>query len=109
MTALNPVLPMSKAFTEAAKIRFIKYHDYGGLSGYFPFGAKSYCHEINKKAMRLVNLISSDTIPSHESIEDNLIDLINYASYYYEYLQERAMDVDRIQKEGDDEKTPNVL
>ena len=79
---------ISEAFIQATKIRELKHKDYGGLSGYFPFGAKSYCHELNKKVKRLVTLEKADVSPTHESIEDNLLDLINYASYYYEFLIE---------------------
>jgi len=81
---------MSPAFIEATKVRAAKRHDYGGLEGYFPFGEKSFVHEINKKAKRLVSLVDSDKGIVFESIEDNLIDLINYASYYYEYLEENS-------------------
>jgi len=77
---------MSDAFQIAAALRKSKKKDYGGLEGYFPFGGKSYVHEINKKSKRLVQLISTGATPNHESVEDTLIDLINYASYYWEYL-----------------------
>ena len=81
---------LSIAFIEANKIRIAKRKDYGSdLNDYFPFGAKSYCHELHKKTKRLVNLEKSDFIPLHESIKDNLLDLINYASFYYEYLIEK--------------------
>ena len=82
---------ISKAFIEANKIRIAKRKDYGGdLDNYFPFEGKSYCHELHKKTKRLVNLEKSDFIPLHESVIDNLLDLINYASFYYEYLIEKA-------------------
>lgn len=78
---------ISDAFQVAAALRKSKKKDYGGLEGYFPFGGKSYVHEINKKSKRLVQLVSTNATPEYESVEDNLIDLINYASYYWEYLQ----------------------
>ena len=81
-------LGISPAFIEAAKIRANKKKDYGGVEGYFPFGPKSYCHELYKKTKRLVTLAKEGSAPLHESVEDNLLDLINYASYYYEYLTE---------------------
>jgi len=40
------------------------------------------------KTKRLVNLADQNrmgTEPNNESIEDNIIDLINYASYYWEF------------------------
>jgi len=80
---------ISQAFIVAAKVRAAKKKDYGGIEDYFPFGTKSYCHELHKKTKRLVNIEQSGVLsPLHESIIDNLIDLINYASYYYEYLIE---------------------
>jgi len=78
-------IQLSIAFQDAAKLRQKKQLDYGGIREYFPFGAKSYCHEINKKVTRLINLIKDGKKPANESIEDNLLDLINYASYYYEW------------------------
>ena len=79
---------ISQAFIAAARVRAEKKKDYGGIKDYFPFGSKSYCHELHKKTRRLVNLEQSGVLPTHESVIDNLIDLINYASYYYEYLAE---------------------
>ena len=76
---------ISPAFIDAANLRVEK-RDYGGIAEYFPFDAKSFTHEINKKALRLVNLAKLKTKPTCEPVLDNLLDLINYASYYYEYL-----------------------
>lgn len=80
---------ISEAFIEATKIRAEKQKDYGSIIDYFPFGSKSYCHELHKKTKRLVYLESLDIHPTNESVLDNLLDLINYASYYYEYLVEK--------------------
>lgn len=77
---------ISKAFIKAAKIRAEKQKDYGSIEDYFPFGPKSYCHELHKKTKRLVFLELSNIPPINESVLDNLLDLINYASYYYEHL-----------------------
>ena len=77
---------ISPAFIAADELRTMKRLDYGGLEGYFPFGAKSYIHELNKKVKRLVSLEREGVDPVHESIKDNLLDLINYASYYYEAI-----------------------
>ena len=85
---------ISQAFIAAAKVRAAKRKDYGGdLKDYFPFGPKSYCHELHKKTKRLVNLEQSgaDSPPIHESVMDNLVDLINNASFYYEYLAEKEV------------------
>ena len=77
---------ISPAFIKAAEIRLAK-RDYGGIAEYFPFGKKSFVQMIHVKSTRLVSLAKSHTIPQNESIEDNLIDLINYASYYYEWMK----------------------
>ena len=79
----------SPAFIAATALRQQKRKDYGGLDGYFPFDDKSYIHEIFKKAKRLVSLEERDVEPTHESVKDNLVDLINYASYYYEFLEDK--------------------
>lgn len=79
---------ISIAFIHAHNVRILKKGDYGSIADYFPFGAKSFCHELHKKTKRLVNLAKKKTnIPQNESLEDNLLDLINYASYYYEWLK----------------------
>ncbi len=78
-------IKISSAFYAAAKIRNSKRNDYGSIADYFPFGDKSYVHEIHKKTKRIVNLTHEGSEPNWESIEDNLLDLINYASYYYEW------------------------
>jgi len=77
---------LSPAFFEAEKIRHKK-RDYGGIKPYFPFGDKSFVQMIHVKSQRLVNLVATEAFPKNESIKDSLIDLINYASYYWEYLE----------------------
>lgn len=82
----NEKIPISDAFIRASRIRKEKQKDYGSINDYFPFGPKSYCHELHKKTKRLVFLELSNSLPTHESVLDNLLDLINYASYYYEHI-----------------------
>lgn len=82
---IEKVLFMSPAFLKAAELRAEK-RDYGGIAEYFPFEAKSFTHELNKKSLRLVNLAKTEKKPNCESVTDNLLDLLNYASYYYEHL-----------------------
>jgi hypothetical protein len=77
-------LKLSPAFIAAAELRQAK-RDYGGIRVYFPFGHKSYVQMIHVKTQRLVNLIESGVPPENESIDDSLLDLLNYASYYYEW------------------------
>ena len=85
-------LAISPAFKAAAAIRANKQLDYGGIYEYFPFGPMSYVHELHKKTKRLVHLTLEAIDPENESVEDNLLDLINYASYYYEFLIGEADD-----------------
>ena len=78
---------ISTAFIKAAEVRKNKQKDYCGIIDYFPFGDKSYVQMIHVKTKRLVSLVDTEVIPENESLEDNLIDLINYASYYWEWLK----------------------
>lgn len=83
---INAGILLSPAFMKASQIRVAKQQDYGSLMDYFPFGGKSFSHEIFKKAKRLISLNDTIVEPNFESIEDNLLDIINYSSYYYEFL-----------------------
>ena len=78
---------LSPAFHAAWEIRRSKANDYGGIKEYFPFGDTSYVQMIHIKTKRLINLNKHAGPVNHESIKDNLLDLINYASYYYEWLE----------------------
>lgn len=83
------MVPTARAFEAATKIQIEKQKDYRGIDLYFPFKDKSYLHEINKKTLRLMALTEVDPEEiANESVEDNLLDLINYAAYYYEYLMD---------------------
>ena len=80
----------SGAFIAASKLRNSKSGDYGSIKDYFPYGDASYVQMIHVKTKRLVHLADQARMgvePTHESIKDNLLDLINYASYYYEWLE----------------------
>ena len=79
---------LSPAFIAAAEICNSKRNDYGGdIEEYFPYGHKSYAQMIHVKAKRIVNLAKKQVIPCNESTEDSLLDLINYASFYYDWLK----------------------
>lgn len=71
------------------------YNSDTALKDYFPFGDKSYAHEIHKKALRIKNLVQQAPHggPEFESISDSLHDLINYAVYYLDYIEEGGSDV----------------
>jgi hypothetical protein len=80
---------LSPAFYAAAKLRSDKGNDYGSIKDYFPFGGYSYVQMLHIKTKRLVNLQQNGNIPRHEDLSQNLLDLINYASYYWEWLEGR--------------------
>lgn len=73
-----------QVFDEAQKLALRKSADYNTgvrLESYFPFGLRSYAHEIHKKANRLVSLLRTGKKPTNESIRDTLLDIINYSGY----------------------------
>ena len=78
---------LSPAFYKAAEVRQEKGGDYGSIGDYFPFGDVSYVQMLHIKVKRLVNLAKSGATPANEDVSQNLIDLINYASYYWEYRE----------------------
>ena len=94
-------MEISKAFYAAAKICDEKDKDYGGRENYFPFGDKSHVHEIVKKSNRLLSLVKREVEPLYESIEDNLLDLINYAAFYYEYLVDKNQTTEPTKQENE--------
>lgn len=79
---------VSPAITKALAIRIKKARDYNGggitLEHYFPFGLKSYVQEIHKKSLRLVSLAADGRTPENESVEDTLVDMINYCCFAVE-------------------------
>jgi predicted HAD superfamily Cof-like phosphohydrolase len=89
------ILSLSPALIEAHKLRITKSQDYQSdgsnisLEEYFPFGDESYVHMINQKCLRVRSCVSSSSTkgPNFESLQDSLVDLINYSSFYYEYLE----------------------
>ena len=56
------------------------------LHAYFPFGHQSYAQMIYLKALRTVSLVASDKEPNFDSIEDTLLDLLNYTVFYLDRL-----------------------
>lgn len=83
------VLLMPSVLIEVAKLRATKAQDYrnsdaASLADYFPFGLKSHAQMIWTKALRLLNLVSTERTPNHEGIRDTLKDLINYSCFAIE-------------------------
>ena len=77
---------------EAARLKEKKSADYQGSKwteeDYFPFKDQSYAHMIHTKYLRMMNLIDKDDV-NFESLEDTLIDMINYAAMYAAYLRKQ--------------------
>jgi len=48
---------------------------------------QTFLDEIYKKILRLINLIDNNIKPNNESINDTLIDIINYSADFYSYLE----------------------
>ena len=87
----NESILVPVVFIEVAKLRESKARDYRNsnqatLASYFPFGLKSHAQMIWTKALRLMNLVSTNRTPNHEGIRDTLKDLINYSCFAIEDL-----------------------
>lgn len=63
-----------------------------GLHDYFPFADASYVQMLWVKVLRLVSLTSQTGEPNFESTKDSVVDLINYAVFYLQYLQSLEQD-----------------
>ena len=87
---------MSPAFREISALRIAKGSDYnnvpGGRDSYFPFGHSSYAHIIYTKALRMLSLVRAFDVnqaapkPNFESLRDTMLDMINYAAFYIEWM-----------------------
>lgn len=84
---------MSPVLQAIVDLRLAKGNDYnnvpGGRDAYFPFGHKSYLHMLQTKTLRLLSLDANRDAgrePRFESTVDTVQDLINYATYYGEWL-----------------------
>jgi hypothetical protein len=78
----------------AARMTITKGEDYNNKGQddvhlYFPFGDKSYAQVIYMKARRLVSLAKQEGEPNHEKVVDTVMDLINYAVFYADFLDQR--------------------
>lgn len=82
------------ALTYAQSLMDAKSKDYGNLDharqDYFPFGATSYMTMIHTKYARLMNLTRAEQEgkeANFESIQDSVVDLLNYAAFFWAYLE----------------------
>jgi hypothetical protein len=68
-----------------------KHEDYQAglkLNSYFPFGHKSHVQMLHVKCQRLVSLVKADKEPVNEAVVDSVLDLINYAVFYLDYIED---------------------
>ena len=75
---------------DAIALKERKSIDYQGSkwteADYFPFGDQSYMHMIHTKYLRMRNIMDTEQV-NFESLEDTLIDMINYCAMYAAYLK----------------------
>jgi len=77
---------------EAADLKVKKSKDYqSGMwseSDYFPFGDTSYIHMMWTKMLRIRSVAEKSDV-NFESLEDSLLDMINYSAMYIAYLRSK--------------------
>ena len=82
---------------EAIALKERKSIDYQGSKWteeeYFPFEDQSYMHMIHTKYLRMRNVMESKDV-NFESLDDTLIDMINYAAMYAAFLRNRSSAAD---------------
>jgi len=80
-----------KVLEECIELQLRKAHDYQNPNStvkqidYYPHGLQSLYDILNAKLLRVKSLMESGATPNHESIDDSLRDLINYASFAVAY------------------------
>jgi len=87
--------PMAKVtaiqiLKDAAELKERKSKDYQGgkwsEADYFPFGHESYIHMLWTKILRIRNVAEAEET-NFESLEDSLLDIINYAAMYAAWIE----------------------
>ena len=91
MAKVTAIQVMKDAITLKEK----KSKDYqGGLwteEDYFPFGHESYLHMIHTKYLRIRSVAEQENT-NFESLEDSLIDMINYCAMYGAWVENQRME-----------------
>ena len=87
----------AKILEEAAALKIKKSKDYqGGMwseSDYFPFKDVSYIHMMWTKMLR-IRSVSEQADTNFESLEDSLLDMINYSAMYIAFLRDQKKDIE---------------
>ena len=79
----------TKILKDAIAVQEAKAKDYGtDRDKYFPYGHESYLTMLTIKIERLKELKGGEA--KFESAMDSVVDLINYASFYGDYLRREA-------------------
>ncbi len=93
---------------DAIALKERKSKDYqGGMwteEDYFPFQHQSYLHMIHTKYLRIRSVAEKEAT-NFESLEDSLIDMINYCAMYGAWLENSKCDdvhMAEARVEGDD-------
>ncbi|ATS92216.1 hydrolase [Xanthomonas phage Bosa] len=93
---------ISPVWMELQHLRETKGQDYnnvpGGREAYFPFGHESYAHMLHTKNLRIQSLITAmrqGREPNYEGLYDTARDLVNYGTYYAEWLKLNGMGGDK--------------
>lgn len=77
---------------EAADLKIKKSKDYQGgkwkESDYFPFKDQSYIHMMWTKMLRIRSVAEKQDV-NFESLEDSLLDMINYSAMYIAFLRDK--------------------
>jgi len=79
-----------KLIEPAIKLVDRKGEDYNqtiSLHEYFPFKDASYQQMLHMKVLRMRSLLGKGSAPNFDSMLDSLYDLLNYAVFYLEYLE----------------------
>jgi len=80
---------------DAIALKEKKSKDYqGGMwteEDYFPFGHESYLHMIHTKYLRIRSVAQQENT-NFESLEDSLIDMINYCAMYGAWVENQRME-----------------
>ena len=82
---------------DAADLKAAKSKDYqGGMwseADYFPYGHQSFIHMMWTKMLRIRNVVDkSDNDINFESLEDSLLDMINYSAMYCAWVENQKME-----------------
>ena len=81
---------------DAAELKELKSKDYQGSlfteEDYFPFADASYIHMLWTKMLR-VRSVAEQEDQNFESLEDSLLDMINYSAMYAAYIVNRKEDL----------------